>query len=57
LYFHRFWAVEDPAQEQAQGLAFYRNVEILGASLVMFGLFASLGNGLRFTLTGPLIRW
>jgi hypothetical protein len=30
---------------------------MLGASLVMFGLFASVGNGLRFTLTGPLARW
>ena len=56
-YFHRFWTIEDPDQEQAQSASFYRNVEILGASLVMFGLFASAGNGLRFTLTGPLARW
>jgi uncharacterized membrane protein YphA (DoxX/SURF4 family) len=56
-YFHRFWTIDDPGQRQAQSSSFYRNVEILGASLVMFGLFASAGNGLRFTLTGPLARW
>jgi hypothetical protein len=29
----------------------------MGASLVMFGLFGWVGDGLRFALTGPLIRW
>lgn len=57
LYFHRFWTFDDPAQRQAQTLAFYRNVEILGASLVMFGLFGWVGDGLRFAVTGPLTRW
>jgi putative oxidoreductase len=57
LYFHRFWTFEDPVQKQTQTTNFYRNVEILGASLVMFGLFASLGHALRFALTGSLIKW
>ena len=56
-YFHRFWTIDDPSQRQAQSSSFYRNIEILGASLAMFGLFASAGNGLRFTLTGPLVKW
>jgi hypothetical protein len=38
-------------------LAFYRNVEILGASLVMFGLFGWAGHSLRFALTGAATKW
>ena len=56
-YFHRFWTIDDPGQRQTQSSSFYRNIEILGASLVMFGLFASAGTGLRFTLTASLVRW
>lgn len=54
LYFHRFWRLEDAAQRQMQGGNFFRNVALLGASLMMFGFFASAGEGLRFTITGPL---
>ena len=57
LYFHRYWSFDEPGQRQTQETAFYRNVEILGASLVMFGLFASVGHALPFTLTGPLVTW
>ena len=57
VYFHRFWTIDDPVQRRTQALAFYRNVEIMGASLVMFGLFGWVGHGLRFALTGPLTRW
>ena len=53
-YFHRFWEVEDPNQKQAQTMFFYRNVMILAASLIMFGFFASVGEGLRFAVTGSL---
>jgi hypothetical protein len=34
--------------------SFVRNVALLGASLAMFGLFASIGAGLRFAITKPL---
>jgi putative oxidoreductase len=54
-YFHRFWAVEDPGQKQAQTMFFWRNVMMLGASLIMFGFFASVGSSLRFAMTGSLI--
>lgn len=54
LYFHRFWTIQDAAQRQAQSGNFFRNVALLGASLVMVGFFASAGEGLRFTVTGPL---
>ena len=51
LYFHRFWAIEDPAQRQTQSGSFFRNVALLGASLAMFGFFASAGEALRFAIT------
>ncbi len=57
VYFHRFWTIDDPTQRRTQASAFYRNVEIMGASLVMFGLFGWVGNSLRFAMTGPLTRW
>ena len=36
LYFHRFWTIEDPAQRQMQSGNFFRNVALLGVSLMMF---------------------
>jgi hypothetical protein len=57
VYFHRFWTIDDAAQRRTQALAFYRNVEIMGASRVMFRPFGWVGDGLRFALTGPLTRW
>ena len=51
------WEIDDPAQKQPQALSFYRNIQIFGTSLMMFGLFSSAGAGVRFTLTGPLPRW
>jgi len=57
VYFHRFWTIEDPAQRRTQALAFYRNVEIMGASLVMFGLFGWAGHSLRFAVTGAVTKW
>ena len=56
-YFHRYWTIDDPDQNRAQAMSFYRNVEILGASLVMFGLFGWAGHELRFAVTGSLTGW
>lgn len=55
LYFHRFWEVEDPNQKQAQTQFFYRNVMMVAACMIMFGFFAAVDEGLRFTVTGSLI--
>jgi putative oxidoreductase len=54
LFFHRFWTLEDEMQRTAQIQLFYRNVIALGAALVLFGTFVTLGSDLRFTITGPL---
>lgn len=55
-YFHSFWKLEDPGAKQAQTMFFYRNVIMLGASLIMFGFFAAAGDALRFSITGSLIE-
>jgi hypothetical protein len=34
---------------------FWRNMIMLGSSLIMFGFFASVGPALRFALTSSLI--
>lgn len=57
LFFHTFWKIEDQAGKQTQTQLFYRNMIALGASLVMFGTFVSLGAELRFAVTGPLLSF
>ncbi len=52
-WFHRFWEVEDPMQRSFQQGYFGRNVIIVGACLVMFALFATAGDSLRYAITGP----
>ena len=53
LFFHRFWTLEDQ-ERMSQTQLFYRNVIALGAALVLFGTFVTLGPELRFTITAPL---
>ena len=54
LFFHRFWTLEDEMQKMSQTQLFYRNLVILGASVVFFGTFVTLGSELRFAITAPL---
>jgi putative oxidoreductase len=54
LFFHRFWTLEDEMQRTFQTQLFYRNLLTLGAALVFFGTFVTLGSELRFTITAPL---
>lgn len=53
-WFHRFWAMEDPQQKMTQNAFFFRNVALLGGSLILFAVFAAAGHDLSFTLTDPL---
>jgi putative oxidoreductase len=57
LFFHRFWTLKDEMQKQTQTQLFYRNMIALGASLMMFGMFVTLGPELRFTITAPLLSF
>lgn len=53
VFFHRFWTVEDEGEKTTQTQLFYRNLIALGAALVFFGTFVTLGPELRFTITAP----
>ncbi|HEV8682701.1 MAG TPA: DoxX family protein [Actinomycetota bacterium] len=53
-WFHRFWAIDDPQQKMTQNAYFFRNVALLGGSLILFAVFATVGHDLSFTLTDPL---
>ncbi len=57
LYFHNFWTVKDAAAKRTEQGNFLRNVALLGAALALFALFASVGTGLKFVITAPLIRF
>lgn len=57
LFFHRFWTLEDAMQKQTQTQLFYRNMIALGASLMLFGMFVTLGPDLRFMITDPLFSF
>jgi putative oxidoreductase len=52
VYFHRFWAIDDPMQKQTQQQLFWRNMIIVGACLVMFAFFTAAGDALRYAITG-----
>jgi hypothetical protein len=56
LFFHRFWAADDE-QKMTQTQLFYRNLVILGAAIVFFGTFVTLGSQLRFAITGSLFHF
>ena len=56
-WFHRFWELEDETQKMMQTGFFFRNVIGVGASLIVFGLFAGLGDALPFTLTDPVFSF
>jgi putative oxidoreductase len=53
LFFHRYWALEDETKMMSQTQLFYRNLVILGAAVVFFGTFITLGSELRFAITPP----
>lgn len=52
-YFHRFWTA-DESQRFLQETQFWRNVVGIGACLIIFGTFTTLGENLRYTITEPL---
>jgi len=49
--------LEDEMQKASQRQLFYRNLVILGAAIVFFGTFVTLGSELRFTITAPLFEF
>lgn len=54
LGFHRFWTVEDQQQKQTQMQLFWRNVSFLGAAVMLFAVYTTVGHDLALTLSDPL---
>lgn len=57
LLIHKFWTLEDEGERMSEQMNFVRNVTYLGGALALFAVFASLGEGLRFAITEPLIQF
>lgn len=53
-WFHRYWRVPDE-QRMMQTQLFWRNVTFLGAALVLFAVYATVGHDLALTLTDSAI--
>lgn len=51
---HRFWAETDPAARAMEQTQFLKDLSLAGAALVMFAVFAYLGDDLGLVLVGPL---
>ena len=53
---HGFWAETDPAARMNEQTQFLKDLSLAGAALVMFGLFAQLGDDLGLVVVGPLFE-
>jgi uncharacterized membrane protein YphA (DoxX/SURF4 family) len=53
---HGFWAETDGAARMNEQTQFLKDVSLAGAALVMFGLFAGLGDDLGLVVVGPLFE-
>ncbi|MEU6643064.1 DoxX family protein [Saccharomonospora sp. NPDC046836] len=51
---HAFWKESDPETRQFEMIQFNKDMALAGASLMLFGFFASVST-LGLTITGPLI--
>lgn len=53
---HGFWAETDAAARMNEQTHFLKDLALAGAALVMFGLFAHLGDDLGLVVLGPLFE-
>jgi putative oxidoreductase len=51
---HPFWKETDPQSRQTEQISFLKDVSLAGAALALLGLFAVLGDQLRFVIAAPL---
>jgi len=51
---HGFWKESDGQAKQMEQVQFFKDVALAGAALMLFALFAHVGNDLGLMLTGPL---
>ena len=53
LLMHGFWKETDPMARQMEMIQFQKDLALAGAALMLFALFAHVGDDLGLTLTGP----
>jgi uncharacterized membrane protein YphA (DoxX/SURF4 family) len=51
---HGFWRESDPQARQMEQIQFFKDLGLAGAALTLFGLFATAGDEVGLTITGPL---
>jgi len=56
LLMHGFWKETDPQSRQMEMIQFQKDLALAGASLMLFALFAYVGDNLSLTITGPLFN-
>ena len=54
LLMHRFWKIEDPQMQQMDQVMFFKNVSLIGGSVILFWAFNQLE--LPLTVTNSLIN-
>jgi len=53
---HNFWKETDPQTRQLEMVSFVKDMALAGAALMLFALFAYVGDNLGLTITGPLFH-
>ena len=53
---HGFWAETDATARMTEQTHFLKDIALAGGALVMFGLFAQLGDDLGLVVLGPLFE-
>lgn len=54
LFMHAFWKETDQEARMAEMIHFQKDMALAGASLMLFGLFATLGDELGLVIAAPL---
>lgn len=54
LLMHSFWRETDAQGKQMEQVQFFKDTALAGASLMLFALFAHLGDDLGLVIVGPL---
>jgi putative oxidoreductase len=54
IMIHGFWRESDPQNKYMEQVQFFKDLGLAGASLTLFGLFASLGDELGLVIVPPL---
>lgn len=52
---HGFWRESDAQAKQTEQVQFFKDTALAGAFLMLFALFAHLGDDLGLVIVGPLL--